>query len=193
MQTIEEVLSHCIIVWPSACWEWQRSPRGFDYGKVWFNGRDQSVHRVVYMELIGPIPPGMHLHHECRNVKCCNPEHLEIKTPREHIFTGDNVVTRNKSKTHCEHGHPFDEKNTCLYNGTRRCYTCILNRSRETAARKASPIGRNADKTHCVHGHPFSEENTYISSSNGQRVCRECRRISQRAYQLRKKAKTNEQ
>lgn len=34
----------------------------------------------------------------------------------------------------------------------------------------------NAAKTHCVNGHKFTPKNTYISPTNGQRVCRTCKR-----------------
>lgn len=34
----------------------------------------------------------------------------------------------------------------------------------------------NAAKTQCVRGHEFTESNTYISKTNGQRVCRLCKR-----------------
>ena len=51
----------------------------------------------------------------------------------------------------------------------------------------------NAAKTHCKYGHEFSPQNTYLQKRDGgarsQRVCRECVRISQREYYLRKKAK----
>lgn len=39
----------------------------------------------------------------------------------------------------------------------------------------------NAAKTHCVAGHEFTPENTYISKTNGQRVCRLCKRDWARA------------
>ena len=46
--------------------------------------------------------------------------------------------------------------------------------------------------THCKHGHEFTPENTVVTPNgarNGgpRRQCRECGRIAQRAYQLRKK------
>jgi hypothetical protein len=45
--------------------------------------------------------------------------------------------------------------------------------------RGRSPIAANAFKTHCPHGHEYSEENTY-RKANGQRICRECRRVQSR-------------
>jgi hypothetical protein len=39
----------------------------------------------------------------------------------------------------------------------------------------------NANKSHCAKGHAFSAENTYTNPSNGQRKCRACARIRDRA------------
>lgn len=44
-----------------------------------------------------------------------------------------------------------------------------------------------ASATHCHRGHPFDESNTY-QHPNGQRVCRECKRISNHGYRKRKEA-----
>lgn len=44
---------------------------------------------------------------------------------------------------------------------------------------------RNAAKTECLKGHPFDERNTYVSKTNGQRVCRACRRDLARKYRSR--------
>jgi len=45
----------------------------------------------------------------------------------------------------------------------------------------------NAAKTHCKEGHEFTEKNTYISVTNGQRVCRECKRLWAQGQRDRKK------
>lgn len=47
----------------------------------------------------------------------------------------------------------------------------------------------NARKTHCMRGHPLWGENLYVIPSTGGRVCRTCRRTSQRAYKERQQAK----
>lgn len=45
-------------------------------------------------------------------------------------------------------------------------------------------------KTHCPRGHAYDVENTYLTRQ-GHRHCRACKRISQRAYEARKKALTH--
>lgn len=59
------------------CWVWTRTiNRG--YGNL--NGVEGTrlVHRVVWEELIGPIPDGKQVDHLCHVTSCCNPEHLRI-------------------------------------------------------------------------------------------------------------------
>lgn len=44
---------------------------------------------------------------------------------------------------------------------------------------------KNAVKTHCNHGHPFEGDNLRIS--NGERVCRTCRKESSKIYEAKRK------
>lgn len=46
----------------------------------------------------------------------------------------------------------------------------------------------NARKTHCLRGHPFNEPNIYRPPGKASmRFCRECFRIHDRAYKMRKR------
>lgn len=58
--------------------------------------------------------------------------------------------------------------------------------NRENSLRGTSPLAQNARKSHCPQGHPYDEENTY--HYDGERHCRECGRIRNRAQ---KEWKTN--
>ena len=44
------------------------------------------------------------------------------------------------------------------------------------------------ERTHCPSGHPYDEENTYVHPVNGERACRTCKRLWQRAYVERMRA-----
>src|SRR5690348_11221974 len=55
------------------------------YGAVHFDGRQRRVHRLLYEDLIGPIPAGVQLHHTCGNTLCANLAHLQPVTAREHM------------------------------------------------------------------------------------------------------------
>jgi hypothetical protein len=40
----------------------------------------ERAHRVAYMLVKGPIPPGKLIMHSCDNPPCCNPDHLSVGT-----------------------------------------------------------------------------------------------------------------
>ncbi|WP_443217111.1 HNH endonuclease signature motif containing protein [Rhodococcus sp. YH1] len=46
--------------------------------------RTQTIHRVVYRELVGEIPEGFEIDHTCTEKLCANPRHLEAIAPAEH-------------------------------------------------------------------------------------------------------------
>lgn len=95
---------------PSGCWLWMAaSSQG--YGHVRLGSRVLRAHRLVYTTLRGD-PGGKLLDHLCRVRQCVNPDHLEPVTNRENCLRGVGVGAVNAVKTHCLHGHPFDEVNT---------------------------------------------------------------------------------
>jgi hypothetical protein len=107
------------------CWEWQGNRRANGYGSFWMDGSSRLAHRAVYELLVGPIPDGLQIDHLCRNRACVNPSHLEVVDARTNVLRSMNLAALNARKTHCKHGHPFDEANTAvLANGSRRCRTC---------------------------------------------------------------------
>lgn len=107
------------------CWTWQghRDTRG--YGKFTQDGAvTEFAHRYAYIEANGPIPPGTHTDHLCRNTSCVRPSHLEVVTPRENTMRGFGPTALNAVKTHCVRGHEFTPENTYM-KGTRRvCREC---------------------------------------------------------------------
>lgn len=82
------------------------------------------VHRVVYTELVGPIPEGYDVDHLCRNTLCCNPLHLEAVSRQENIRRGVGNV-----KTHCKAGHELTADNR--YENGGRCVACKRDRERK--------------------------------------------------------------
>lgn len=90
--TLEDVLSNYVIDVETGCWRWQGGKLPTGYGRGSLDGQTFYTHRFFYEHHVGPIPPGMTIDHDCRNVEwvvqlgrpegyrdCCNPEHL---TPR---------------------------------------------------------------------------------------------------------------
>lgn len=123
-------------------WIGSRNPKG--YGQIWSNGRTVQAHRLAYELEHGPIPTGLMLDHLCRNPSCVNPAHLQPVTLRENVRRGlNNPAAINARKTHCVHGHPFDEANTYVWyqNGwpCRRCRACKRAMGARYLARKAGP------------------------------------------------------
>ena len=121
------------------CWVWQGPVSRDGYGIISYNSKPNLTHRVSYIVNKGPIPEGLELDHLCRNRRCCNPDHLDPVSHKENVRrgkTGEVNSHRQRSKTECKHGHPFDAKNTYYRSrGSRGCRTC--NRC-QAANRKAS-------------------------------------------------------
>jgi len=106
----------------SECWLWNRSVRSDGYGTYYANGKQNYAHRFAYETLVGPIPSGLHLDHLCRVRNCVNPKHLEPVTQEENTRR---AAEANK-RTECPHGHRYDEVNTYVYKGYKKCKACKL-------------------------------------------------------------------
>lgn len=131
----------------SGCWIWMGVLNRAGYGIITFYNqakkqyRTKLVHRLTYEEYRKSIPDGLQIDHLCR-VRCCvNPYHPEAVTPAENVRRGMasfDVARRaataaRLAKTHCVHGHPYDESNTRrTAAGKRTCIACqtLRNRSR---------------------------------------------------------------
>lgn len=88
--TIEALLER-VVVCPSGCWPWAGGQSdgsgGAIYGRILRPGTRNAMaaHRYVFLTFKGPIPPGWHVDHICRQWAtipklaglCCNPDHLE--------------------------------------------------------------------------------------------------------------------
>lgn len=117
-----------VMVTAEGCWLWTASRDKDGYGKFsvgspphrW-NGR---AHRWSYERWVAPIPVGLQVDHLCRTRSCVNPTHLEAVDTLTNLMRGDTHAARNAAKTHCSHGHPYDDENTRRTSKGRTCRTC---------------------------------------------------------------------
>lgn len=65
------------------CWEWTETTNSNGYGRFFVAPHWVSAHRLSYELLKGPIPDGLHIRHLCHNRLCCNPDHLDVGTPKQ--------------------------------------------------------------------------------------------------------------
>ncbi len=124
----------------SECWIWKGKIDYTGYGSFGMreNGvsRTRAAHKIVYEVLVGPIPDGMQLDHDCHDPTICvdncphrlcvNPSHLAIVTPRQNVLRSNGIAAKNAVKMHCLNGHAFDEANTYIdrKKGSRLCRKC---------------------------------------------------------------------
>lgn len=107
------------------CWRWVGSLNNQGYGQFWFGGKVGLAHRFSYEYHVAPIPEGLVIDHLCRNSWCVNPfGHLD---PVPMIVNTRRGLAghRERSRTHCPQGHPYDEENTYVWNRQRFCRACI--------------------------------------------------------------------
>jgi hypothetical protein len=85
----------------TGCWNWV----GYldeGYGRttcfeLFGDRRPRGTHVVMYVLFKEPVEAGFHLHHQCENPRCCNPEHLTPLPAGEH--------TREHAGELCPRGH----------------------------------------------------------------------------------------
>jgi len=117
---------------PNACWLWlagtHKTP-GKRYGVLRVAGKTVDAHVFSYVLQFGLVPEGLELDHLCRNTLCVNPGHLEPVLHRVNVLRGVGKAALEAKQTHCVHGHPFNEENTCFSKGHRCCRVCARIRS----------------------------------------------------------------
>ena len=119
------------------CWEWTASRSGIGYGRYGYEGRTGYAHRYSYEIHTGPIPPDREIDHLCDNRGCVNPAHLTLATRQENMHRSSRIAAQ-LDRTHCRHGHEYDEANTYWASGARRCRACNREAQRRWKVRHAA-------------------------------------------------------
>lgn len=113
----------------NGCWIWIGTTlKSSGYGifhVINAQGKWQNVlaHLWSYKHFGGRIPEGFEIHHQCTNVSCVNPEHLETVTKPQHMMKSNWASSTNARKTHCIHGHSLADAPRDK-NGDRYCRIC---------------------------------------------------------------------
>ncbi len=126
------------IEFTDTCWLWRGALNNFGYGRL----GSKYVHRMMYEFVYGSIPEPT-LDHLCRTRHCLAPEHLEPVSLRVNLMRGYSPSAIHARKTHCVHGHEFNEPNTIARNGGRhrRCRECTNAQARERRLRRVVTPG----------------------------------------------------
>ena len=113
------------------CWEWTGYFHPYGYGVLYVEGKNILAHRLSWELENGSIPEGMQVLHHCDNPPCVRHDHLFLGTQADNI---EDMCEKgrhpNSNKTHCPHGHLYDEDNTYHRDGHRACRNCRQERSR---------------------------------------------------------------
>lgn len=133
--SVEERLAMFTSVMETGCHIWTGRIYSQGYGQIYFDGRNQTAHRVAYILRFGAIPDGLVIDHLCRNRACVNPDHLEAVSNKENILRGEAPSALNLRKTHCKQGHEFTKVNTYLRSAGRMCRICHADTERRRRAR----------------------------------------------------------
>ena len=144
-KTMRRFWGKVIIDKNTGCWLWAGCTNPSGYGVMRHSGGNVA-HRFSYTTFVGSIPDGLQLDHVCRIRSCVNPEHLEPVTGSENCLRGlTGVVSgeREKAKTHCPHGHPYNKQNTKYYVSSRtgrtkrKCCICTKEHQHKSDAKRS--------------------------------------------------------
>ena len=127
--------------------------KGIDQPWIYLDSMPIPLVKVLYADLVGPIPEGAGLQPRPGTSR---------RSVNPHLWQ---LVPTPKSRAECPNGHPYTEDDYIPGVG-HRCLTCRAAKLLGTE----SPIDKNRKKTTCPKGHKL------VKRKNGRRRCLECPR-----------------
>ncbi len=204
-QAVLSILKKIAICDDDECWMWMGATHGNGYSRMVRNGREQSIHIIMFELFTERITDDNVIHHLCNNKLCCNPDHLKQVTHSENISISRKQKT--KSIKHCKHGHLYTKDNLIKSNTQRRCKTCDNIREKAKSEHdgallslknSAYPIPKDNGtwvmdipylprpklpiREYCEKWHKMIPENMIIEQITGYAKCRECKRLGLRRH-----------
>jgi HNH endonuclease len=132
------------------CWVWTaRHAERDGRGVLKVRGARLKAPRIAWTLLVGPIPPGLFVCHQCDNPPCVRPDHLFLGTHR-HNMRDASLKGRHhqQKKTACINGHPWRHETTRYHDGGRTCRTCDKLRPRRIQLNRSAKQAPKYNKTH---------------------------------------------
>jgi hypothetical protein len=174
----------------TGCWRWTGYTTPFGHGSASFKKKSHVAHKVAWAMFRGPLPDGLHLHHQtespvnCMGPNCVNPDHLLPLTPRDHVvhYTPSNITAIRRNQTHCIRGHELSGDNLYIYPGTtkRRCRACLREWAAIRYRNSKSTPAPDVERTHCKNGHALAGDNVY--EYIGIKQCKACHNVTSARY-----------
>jgi len=75
--TLEQIYARCDEVGDCRIWRQSCTPSG--YPRV----KDGYAHILAWEHVHGPVPAGKRIYRTCRDCRCCEVEHMVLKTPKQ--------------------------------------------------------------------------------------------------------------
>lgn len=143
---------------PCGCWLWNQGVDRDGYPeRIRVDGERIRPYRLFYVRLVGPVPEGLQVGHQCHSEnlstcpggvacahrRCVNPLDVAPETNGENLLGGHTFQRRNALAEHCPQRHWYTAENTMMVGprkASRGCRKCYRNSWRRRHGKPESTI-----------------------------------------------------